>query len=658
MSHIAERHERPAARDLHNSQSFDIWAQSYDRAANPLLMLEHRYLLPLLPTLSGRDVLDMGCGSGRWLGHLVAGNPRSLRGIDASPAMLQAASQKSLRAVELFQGSCYATPFVDRSFDLILSSFVVSYLDDLDSAVEELTRIARDGCDLVLSDMHPYTQQRLGWKRSFRHSVGEIALDTVPHRPERIVVALAERGWNLVAAVEAEFGTPEREVFSAAGRLDNFQAAIGHPAVLILQFRKAGTGATDLQQREIVVSGASCAFGPQVTAPVSLHIAKDRIARILSPVLCDNAVASQKIDLSGYLVMPGVINAHDHLEFALFPRCGERCSNASEWARKIHEKFGDVIATHRSVPRNVRLWWGGLRNLLCGVTTVCHHNPLDAELQRDDFPVRVVRDYGWAHSLAFDSDLRSAHDAAPHEGPFIVHACEGTDALAGEELDQLDRLGVLGPSTVLVHGLAIDAKGAALMRQRGAALVICPSSNQFLFGRVPDPAILASIGRVALGSDSPLTAEGDMLDEVRFALRFCDLSAPVAWRMITDAPAAMLRLTRGEGSIRPSARADLIAVLAHAEEPAERLRTLSCADIELVMVGGRIQLASPKILTRLPASVGAGLEPLWVDGTVRWLRAPVRALVRAAEDVLGKDSLRLGGKPVRIPSETEADYGD
>jgi cytosine/adenosine deaminase-related metal-dependent hydrolase/23S rRNA U2552 (ribose-2'-O)-methylase RlmE/FtsJ len=643
---------------MSNTRAFDTWAQSYDRAANPLLMLEHRYLLPMLPAVSDHDVLDMGCGSGRWLSYLAAKTPRTLRGIDVSAAMLQAASRKNIHGAELVQGSCDATPFPDRSFDLILSSFVLSYLDDLDSLAEELTRIARSGCDLILSDMHPHTQQWLGWKRSFRDDHGEIALDTVSHHPEEIVLALAPRGWELVAAIQPEFGAPEREVFSAAGRLDNFQKAVGLPAILILQFRKTATQRAEPHRSEIIVSGARCAFGPQEAAPVSLHIAEGGVTRILSPVLFDDAVAAQELDLSGYLIMPGLINAHDHLEFALFPRMGERCSNASEWAKQIHKDCSDVIAAHRSVPRDARLWWGGLRNLLCGVTTVCHHNPLDPELQRDDFPVRVVRDYGWAHSLAFDYDLRSAHAASPRGGPFIVHACEGTDERARAELDQLDRLGVLDPNTVLVHGLAIGHRGAALLRLRRASLVICPSSNQFLFGRVPDSAILDSIGHVALGSDSPLTAEGDLLDEVRFAMRFCGLSASAAWHMITEAPAAMLRLARGEGFIRPSVRADLIAVRAHDQEPAERLRTLSCADIELVMMGGRAQLASPQILERLPAAAQAGLEPLWVDGTVRWLRAPVRDLVRAAEDVLGEGCLRLGGKPVRIAFEAEAYYGD
>jgi len=67
------------------------------------------------------------------------------------------------------------------------------------------------------------------------------------------------------------------------------------------------------------------------------------------------------------------------------------------------------------------------------------------------------------------------------------------------------------------------------------------------------------------------------------------------------------------------------------------------------MVGGRVQLASETIMERLPEAALQGLEPLWIDGTIRWLRAPVTQLLLKAEEVLGKGEVRLGGRTVRIP---------
>jgi cytosine/adenosine deaminase-related metal-dependent hydrolase len=377
----------------------------------------------------------------------------------------------------------------------------------------------------------------------------------------------------------------------------------------------------------------------------------DRLSSFASPV------PGPEIDLSGYLVLPGFVNAHDHLEFALFPRLANPpYPNASAWARDIQHGFADVIAKHRSVPREVRLWWGGIRNLLCGVTTVCHHNAPEPELRRTDFPVRVSQGSGWGHSLAFGGDLRAARSATPKGSAFIVHACEGIDRAAWEELWELDRLDVLDENTVIVHGLAIDDEGAALVQQRGTSLVVCPSSNQFLFGTVPDMQRFANIAHVALGSDSPLTADGDFLDEVRFAMRCGGISLRRAYHMATLEPAAILRLHEGEGSIRVDGRADLIAVRHTGCDGTERIPTLTAADVEFVMVGGRVQLVSETTFERLPPASRQGLEPLWFDGAVRWLRAPIKELLTRAEEILGVGTLRLGGKPIRLPSPTEVGH--
>jgi len=76
----------------------------------------------------------------------------------------------------------------------------------------------------------------------------------------------------------------------------------------------------------------------------------------------------------------------------------------------------------------------------------------------------------------------------------------------------------------------------------------------------------------------------------------------------------------------------------------------------LVVIGGRVQLASDAMLQRLPPFLVEGLEPLSLGPQVRWLRAPVRELLRGAEEVLGEGGVRLGGKAARASSLAEAQY--
>jgi cytosine/adenosine deaminase-related metal-dependent hydrolase/ubiquinone/menaquinone biosynthesis C-methylase UbiE len=662
MTRSIEAARDASARRQHNDRAFDALSRSYDTHINPLLLLEQRYVERMVPEMSGRDVCDLGCGSGRWLSYLAEKKPRSLTGIDTSAAMLRIAREKRIPGVELHQCGCEETPFPENSFDVILSSFVLSYIDDIERMAVEANRIARHGCHLFLSDMHPETQDQLGWKRAFTSTQGRIGFETIRHSLRRIQTIFTDLGWEICAAVEPEFGTPERGVFQAAGRLDRLLEADGFPAIYILHLRKSSTpnreAARFEAERESLANlvGGRCSLGPGESVQASLRIDRAHVTNILSDRLSSftSAAPGPEIDLSGYLVMPGFVNAHDHLEFALFPRMASPpYPNASAWARDIQHTFANVIAKHRSVPRSVRLWWGGIRNLLCGVTTVCHHNASEPELYRDDFPVRVAHEFAWEHSLTFGGDLRVAHSASPSGRPFIVHACEGIDREASEELWELDRLNVLDQDAVIVHGLAIDDEGAALLQRRGTSLVICPSSNHFLFGAVPDMQRLAKVRHIALGSDSPLTADGDLLDEVRFAISCCAISPQLAYRMVTEEAATILRLRGGEGSIKVNGRADLIAIRDSGCDGAERLRTLSAEDVEFVMIGGRVHLASEAILRRLPPAVIRGLEPLWLESTLRWLRAPIKELFMRAEEILGVGNVRLGGKLIRLPLTTE-----
>jgi cytosine/adenosine deaminase-related metal-dependent hydrolase len=399
----------------------------------------------------------------------------------------------------------------------------------------------------------------------------------------------------------------------------------------------------------IVLRGARIATGPDACGLGTVTIREGRVSAIETGLEARHAAQpGVEIDLIGYLLLPGLINSHDHLGFSLFPRLGHApYGNYIEWGKDIHERFPDTISKHRAVPKDVRLWWGGIRNLLCGVTTVCHHDPLFPELLGPGFPVRVVETYGWAHSPALGGDLRAARRATPAGSSFILHACEGIDRAAHDELGFLDALDVLDESAVLVHGLALDREGAALIKVRGASLIACPSSNEFLFHTLPDMRLFLDAARVALGNDSPLTAAGDLLDEVRFAIARCGISPREAYRMVTTVPAEILRLDGFRGSIREGGAADLIALRDTGLSPAERLSMLRADDVELVLVGGQVHLASDAMLDRLPQERVQGCELLLAGASARWLRAPVAELLERAEDVLGRDQVRLGERVVR-----------
>lgn len=386
--------------------------------------------------------------------------------------------------------------------------------------------------------------------------------------------------------------------------------------------------------------GARVAIGPSAAERRDLEICRGHIlprGSSRGPAL--------SIDLDGHLILPGLINCHDHLEFNLFPKLGHGpYPNAAAWADDIYHPDRSPIKEHLAVPKAARLHWGGLKNLLSGVTTVAHHNPYEAEVFENGFPVRVLKRFGWAHSLRFSSDVAERYQAGPTGWPFLIHAAEGTDQSAASEIPELECAGVLGSRTVLIHGVGILCDAFELLLERQVSVIWCPSSNLFTLSETLRPEVLRSGIPVGLGTDSAITCENDLAAEARVALRTGSLAAEEVYRMVTSDAARILRLHRGEGEIREHGVADLLVVRDHGGSPADALQDFSP---ELVILGGKIQLVSSDLAAGIDGSLTRRLRPIRVEGRGVWLvDSSVSQLCVQAEAALGPD-WRLAGRRVR-----------
>jgi cytosine/adenosine deaminase-related metal-dependent hydrolase len=304
------------------------------------------------------------------------------------------------------------------------------------------------------------------------------------------------------------------------------------------------------------------------------------------------------------LLHPGLVNAHEHLHRNHYGRLGDPpYANAYEWGRDIHARHPASIARGRALPRREALLRGAWKNLRAGVTTVVHHDAWEAAFD-DDFPLRVVR-ISAAHSLGFGGELPTPVPGAP----FAIHLAEGVDAESAAEVAALDARGLLTRDLLAVHAVGVDGAGVARLRESGAAIVWCPSSNQFLFRRTAPSALLAPGIDVLLGSDSLLTADGSLLRELRVArelglvddARLLDAVGAVAARRIgVEAP-----------SLEIGAWADVVVLRRPLLEADE-------ADVALVVAGGVLRVADPALVPALGEIADAGrLETQ--NGVVRWI---------------------------------------
>jgi ubiquinone/menaquinone biosynthesis C-methylase UbiE len=238
-------YESPApggTRRVSAAEGYESWAPSYDHAPNPLLAREERHLSPLLTNLRSKSVLDMACGTGRWLEKLVARGCESGVGIDCSGAMLQVAGQKSAIRGRLARADCESLPLPSTSFDLAICSFAVGHIRDLESMVRELGRVTKNGADIFVSDLHPEAYAT-GWRVGFRDGSTAVQIEMQPRVAEEMVHVFGSNGFQCQTHEPLWLGEPERPLFVQAGKSGSFADACTFPAVLVCHFRRTGSSA-------------------------------------------------------------------------------------------------------------------------------------------------------------------------------------------------------------------------------------------------------------------------------------------------------------------------------------------------------------------------------------------------------------------------------
>jgi cytosine/adenosine deaminase-related metal-dependent hydrolase len=297
-------------------------------------------------------------------------------------------------------------------------------------------------------------------------------------------------------------------------------------------------------------------------------------------------------ELREHVVLPGLVNAHDHLHQNSVPPLPQSAPfpNSYEWAAAFKEHFRDpAVQTALSTPLHARLWHGGLKNALSGATTVMHHDPAHDAFEARSFPVRVSQPYTWAHSLRlrYGPSVAASFHATPAQIPWFIHLAEGTDSQACGELQELRQLGCLGGNTVLIHAVGLGDADVVDIVDAGAGVVWCPSSNLTLLGQTIAPRRLRALfdaGCLALGTDSRLTGARDLLAELKVAAVHSDFTARELLQLVTE---RALRLLRASG------RDDYIIVRETSADPFSAFRDLQRAQLRAVIRDGEPLITDP-----------------------------------------------------------------
>ncbi len=382
--------------------------------------------------------------------------------------------------------------------------------------------------------------------------------------------------------------------------------------------------------------------------------------------------AREVLDVTGHLVIPGLVNTHGHVPMILFRGLADDLT-LMEWlqnvifpaeaknvdpefcywgtllaclemARSGTTTFADMYYFEDDIARATER--AGLRGVL-GQTIIGFPAPdyktTEAALAGAEAFLRKYTDHPRVipsvapHALyttSLEVVSRARELAARYHVPFQIHANESPQEdetvkakLGRTVIAALDEAGVLGPGVILHHLVTATDDDIRLLARRGVGASHNPESNMKVgAGMARVPEMLAAGLAVGLGTDGAASNNNlDMFEAMDFAAKAHKLErrdptvlpAREVFRMATRGGARALGLSDRIGSIEPGKQADLVVVDVSQPELtplydvySHLVYAIKGASVRTVLVGGRVVLKDRRMLTLDTAEVLARTEVL------------------------------------------------
>lgn len=328
----------------------------------------------------------------------------------------------------------------------------------------------------------------------------------------------------------------------------------------------------------------------------------------------------ETVDLGDVAILPGLVNAHTHLELSWMRSRIPPSDSMPAWASRLMTLRRDQeIEPSTPIVEAIREVRAAGTALVGDVTNTLAPYDLLADSELGGVVFKELLGFNAANPDQMVASTRVELEAltplawlrpsvAPHapysvspalfraiaraagDRPMSVHIGESVDEMqflrdgtgAWRELlgrlgtwndewqpplcgpvEYLDRLGLVNERLIAVHGTQLDDGELARLAAAGATLVTCPRSNRWTgagtppVGRFYESGVRLAIGTDSLASVEDLNVFGELAEVRRIAPQ---VPARRLLESATIAGAAALGFAEDFGSIEPGKRADLIAV--------------------------------------------------------------------------------------------------
>lgn len=357
---------------------------------------------------------------------------------------------------------------------------------------------------------------------------------------------------------------------------------------------------TGTASNQYVLSGRIAT--PDETIDGKVIISGDTITCV-GPDCADPANAT-RITVSEAYILPGFIDAHNHVAYNVFPKWTPPKLYQSRYQWEGSTSYKTFKAPYNALKASLfceMVKYGEVKALLSGVTTIQGTSPDKVCFRTLIRNAENENQLGVGADLIRTSilDIKTFKDTVDwtKTQAFVVHLGEGLpeDARSHGEFQVLKSKGLLHSGTVIIHGTAFgDAEFGEIAAAHGY-LVWSPQSNLALYGRTTDVKTALARGvPVSLGVDWNPTGSDNIFAELRVAdtvnrEQFGGAIPSGDWlKMITERPAEALALSEHIGKLAANHKADITVVHRLDGDVNRSLLQNRVQDVELVIVGGRV----------------------------------------------------------------------